>query len=266
MALALKGGRGARGAGRAQSRAGRRAEGGRVGRKGRKGAASGRCRAGEGDDDAPAGSPAGGARDDDAGRLREQARSKPRRKAESTDAISTALTRRFGLAGGLAWVGVLAFGVVSEQVKTRIEVASERANTVEVTDAKEVSTASGLSYRDLKAGGGQAPQKGYLVVVQYKASFSGGETYEDTRKVSKGGQAFIFGSRPLPPGLPVGFEEALSTMKTGGKRVAEVPPSLGFGSEGAFVKSKLRRDTVEIPANTALTYEIELTRVSIPPS
>ena len=47
----------------------------------------------------------------------------PRRKAESTDAIATALTRRFGLAGGLAWVGVLAFGVVSEQVKTRLEVS-----------------------------------------------------------------------------------------------------------------------------------------------
>lgn len=33
------------------------------------------------------------------------------------------------LAGGLAWLGVLTFGVVSEQVKTRLEERSERAET-----------------------------------------------------------------------------------------------------------------------------------------
>lgn len=55
-----------------------------------------------------------------------------RRAAESTDGIATALTRRFGLAGGLAWVGFLAFGVIGEQVKTRLEIADEEANTREV--------------------------------------------------------------------------------------------------------------------------------------
>ena len=73
-----------------------------------------------------------------------------RRKAESTDAISSALSRRFGLKGGLAWVGVLAAGVIGEQVKTRLEVRREKQNTVEVRNAKEVSTASGLSYQDFK--------------------------------------------------------------------------------------------------------------------
>lgn len=42
---------------------------------------------------------------------------KRRMKAESTDMIATTLTRRFGLAGGLAWVGFLAFGVIGEQVR-----------------------------------------------------------------------------------------------------------------------------------------------------
>ena len=48
----------------------------------------------------------------------------PRRKAESTDAISSALSRRFGLKGGLAWVAVLAAGVIGEQIKTRLEVGA----------------------------------------------------------------------------------------------------------------------------------------------
>ena len=48
-----------------------------------------------------------------------------RRRADSTDGISSALSRRVGLAGGLAWFGFLAFGVISEQVKTRLEVYNE---------------------------------------------------------------------------------------------------------------------------------------------
>ena len=51
------------------------------------------------------------------------------RTADSTDWISSSLTRRFGLGAGLAWVGVLAFGVISEQVKTRNEVFREEQGT-----------------------------------------------------------------------------------------------------------------------------------------
>ena len=50
-------------------------------------------------------------------------------KVESTDWIATSLTRRFGLGAGLAWVGFLAFGVISEQIKTRFEVSQQEANT-----------------------------------------------------------------------------------------------------------------------------------------
>lgn len=47
---------------------------------------------------------------------------KKKRKAESTDAVASFLTRRFGVAGGAAWLAVLAAGSLGEQVKTRIEV------------------------------------------------------------------------------------------------------------------------------------------------
>lgn len=50
-------------------------------------------------------------------------------KVDSTDWVATSLTRRFGLGAGLAWVGFLAFGVVSEQIKTRLEVSQQEANT-----------------------------------------------------------------------------------------------------------------------------------------
>ena len=54
---------------------------------------------------------------------------KPTTKVESTDWIATNLTRRFGLGAGLAWVAFLAFGVISEQIKTRLEVSQQEANT-----------------------------------------------------------------------------------------------------------------------------------------
>lgn len=48
---------------------------------------------------------------------------------ETTDWVASSLTRRFGIGAGLAWAGFLAFGVISEQIKTRIEVSQEAANT-----------------------------------------------------------------------------------------------------------------------------------------
>uniref|UniRef100_A0A7C9A2P5 Peptidylprolyl isomerase n=1 Tax=Opuntia streptacantha TaxID=393608 RepID=A0A7C9A2P5_OPUST len=48
---------------------------------------------------------------------------------ETTDWIASSLTRRFGVGAGLAWAGFLAVGVVSEQIKTRLEVSQEQANT-----------------------------------------------------------------------------------------------------------------------------------------
>lgn len=61
--------------------------------------------------------------------VEKQRADKPRTTAESTDWIASTLTRRFGIGAGLAWVGFLAVGVVSEQIKTRLEVSREEAST-----------------------------------------------------------------------------------------------------------------------------------------
>ena len=98
----------------------------------------------------------------------EAPRKRRTRKADSTDPVATFLTRRFGLAGGLAWLGILTFGVVSEQLKTRNEVAREESGT-QAVDAKEVVTPSGLRYTDLVRGGGEtAPQRGYLLAANVR--------------------------------------------------------------------------------------------------
>lgn len=50
-------------------------------------------------------------------------------KADSTDWIASTLTRRFGIGAGLAWAAFLTVGVVSEQIKTRLEVSQQESNT-----------------------------------------------------------------------------------------------------------------------------------------
>lgn len=67
--------------------------------------------------------------DQDRGVTQPQRQSGRPRTPESTDWIASSLTRRFGLGAGLAWVGFLAFGVISEQIKTRTEVFLEEQGT-----------------------------------------------------------------------------------------------------------------------------------------
>jgi hypothetical protein len=180
------------------------------------------------------------------------------RRADSTDAVATFLTRRFGIAGGLAWLGVLTFGVVSEQLKTRREVREAVENTKDVAIVQEVTTASGLRYTDLRVGGGEIPRPGYLLAANMIVTIEGtNEVVLDTRKTNRQ-VVFTFG-RPQGP-FTKGVMEAVGGMRQGGKRVIVVPPDLGFGSE------EVRLQDGTVPAGATVRYDLELTRVSVPPS
>ena len=48
-----------------------------------------------------------------------------------------------------------------------------QAATKDISDGKEIVTPEGLRYTDLKIGGGSRPQRGYLVVLDYKAYANG---------------------------------------------------------------------------------------------
>eukprot|EP00892_Ulva_mutabilis_P000840 jgi/Ulvmu1/10757/UM068_0047.1 len=94
-----------------------------------------------------------------------------------------------------------------------------------------------------------------------------GEQFEDTYARGKP-IVFPFKSRPFTGGINAGVEEVLSTMRAGGKRVCTVPPAAGFGEAAYAIRSTRHAGDKEavIPPASTLTYELELVRVSIPPS
>lgn len=107
----------------------------------------------------------------------------------------------------------------------------------------EITTASGMKYVDLKVGDGATPRMGQRVQVHYIGKLENGREFENSYKAGPPAQ-FNIG-----PGLIPGWNEALQSMKVGGKRLITLPPKLAYGPSGSPPK---------IPPNATLTFEIEL--------
>ncbi|HEV2834236.1 MAG TPA: FKBP-type peptidyl-prolyl cis-trans isomerase [Pyrinomonadaceae bacterium] len=107
----------------------------------------------------------------------------------------------------------------------------------------EVTTPSGLKYTDLRVGEGATPRLGQTVRVHYIGWLEDGKEFNNSYK---GGKPIDF---QMGPGLIPGWNEALQTMKVGGKRRIVLPPNLAYGAKGS---------PPNIPPNATLTFEIEL--------
>jgi len=121
-------------------------------------------------------------------------------------------------------------------------------------------------YYDQRVGGGATPRAGDLVVIDLKGQVQGtGQVFVDTfgtkDKKKMKPLALVVGSKPYSKGLCEGIDYVLRSMKAGGKRRVIVPPSLGFGVDGAELESGL-----QIPPNASLEYIVEIDRVSIAPA
>lgn len=101
------------------------------------------------------------------------------------------------------------------------------------------------------------------MVINVKGSVQGsGEVFVDTYGGEKRrALALVMGSRPYSKGICEGVEYVLRSMKAGGIRRVIVPPSLGFGEEGADLG-----EGVQVPPLATLEYVIEVDRVSIAPA
>ncbi len=89
----------------------------------------------------------------------------------------------------------------------------------------------------LKAGTGASPTVADVVLIKYKGTLQNGKVFDQQEQA-----AF-----PVEGVIP-GFTQALEKMQRGGKYKVFIPAALGYGDKAAG----------EIPANSDLTFEIEL--------
>jgi peptidylprolyl isomerase len=115
----------------------------------------------------------------------------------------------------------------------------------EVFEADYITTESGLKYYDFEIGRGDAPQPGQKVTVHYTGWFENESMFDSTRLRAQP-FSFVLGQEEVI----AGWEEAILSMKVGGKRQVIVPPSLAYGHKGAGGGA--------IPPDSTLIFEVEL--------
>jgi peptidylprolyl isomerase len=151
----------------------------------------------------------------------------------------------------MRWLLVAALAAIFPLAASAGGRAQESGQTEKAKEKKMTKTDSGLQYRDTKEGTGEKPSKGQTCVMHYT-----GWLWEDGKKGKKfdssvdRGEPFEF---TLGVGQVIkGWDEGVSTMKTGGKRELLLPPDLAYGRRGAG------RD---IPPNATLLFEVELLKI-----
>ena len=111
-------------------------------------------------------------------------------------------------------------------------------------EGKTTITSSGLKYRDLVVGTGEAAVAGMTAVVHYTGWLSDGTMFDSSLDR---GVPFEF---TLGAGRVIrGWDEGVPTMKIGGIRELIIPPDLGYGELGAGGV---------IPPDATLRFEIKL--------
>ena len=144
------------------------------------------------------------------------------------------------LASVLSLSGALAAPALAQQETKPMESPKD-------TPAKEVVTASGLKYTDLKAGTGTEAKSGDVVEVHYTGWLENGTKFDSSLDR---GRPFKF---KLGAGQVIkGWDQGVAGMKVGGKRKLTIPADLGYGRQGAGGV---------IPPGATLIFDVELLSV-----
>ena len=109
---------------------------------------------------------------------------------------------------------------------------------------KTVKLSDGLQYTELKAGKGAMPRPGQTAIVHYVGTFPNGKKFDSSRD-RKQPFEFVLGTH----GVIACWDEAVATMRVGGRRKLVCPPALAYGPGGY---------PPVIPPNATLNFDVEL--------
>lgn len=107
-----------------------------------------------------------------------------------------------------------------------------------------ITSQSGLQIKIIKEGKGKRPTRDSTVRVHYDGRLLNGLVFDSSRETGKPLDAVV-------RGLIEGWQEGLTRMKGGGRRILFVPPELGYGKSSQGI----------IPPNSVLIFDVELVKV-----
>ncbi len=135
--------------------------------------------------------------------------------------------------------------IVQEEVTIKLRAAG--AGFLDVNKDKKgiVVTESGLQYRILKDGEGDAPKESDQVTVHYTGKLVDGSIFDSS--IARGEPAQFAVNQVIP-----GWIEGLQLMKPGSKFEFFIPQELAYGEQGS---------EGAIPPYAALIFEVEMIKV-----
>jgi FKBP-type peptidyl-prolyl cis-trans isomerase FkpA len=107
---------------------------------------------------------------------------------------------------------------------------------------------SGLYIQDLAEGEGEAVEAGQVALVQYTGWLPDGTLFDSSRQPGRSPFDLVVGRGEVIEG----WDQGLPGMRVGGRRLLVIPPTLGYGTEGAGGV---------IPPNATLIFDVELVEV-----
>ena len=139
----------------------------------------------------------------------------------------------------LAWQGTKAQVAMAKPADVFLAENAKRSGVV--------TTPSGLQYQVIREGTGPKATAQDVVLVNYDGKLANGDTFDASAR--HGGPATL----PVGGSIP-GWAEGLQLMNKGAKYRMWIPPSLGYGPQGAG-------DGV-IPPNALLVFDVELLEIA----
>jgi len=145
---------------------------------------------------------------------------------------------------------IAASAVASLAVTALLFAAEPASQPASSAPAKTETTKSGLKIAYVKPGEGA--KDGDTVSVLYTGKLQDGTVFDASDK--HGGEQIEF---VLGKGMVIkGWDEGVAGMQVGEKRTLTIPPTLGYGEQGAGGV---------IPPNATLTFDVELLGIRRPP-
>jgi len=100
--------------------------------------------------------------------------------------------------------------------------------TLGVACSQSITTPSGLQYKDITVGDGEAAREGATAVVHYTGWLLDGTKFDSSLDRGTPFEFVIGAGRVIR-----GWDEGVGSMSVGGKRELIIPPNLAYGQRGA---------------------------------